>query len=330
MAVNRFKTVRVLDTKYTYALGVIRAREVKLLTEKRLEELLSSADVGELMAALHDTNYGPFFRNIKKSEAEKALGESKIALYDDLEKLIDNFEIMRVLRAKYDFHNVKVLLKGKISEEDFSDKCSPLSSVPVSKIIEVFKEEKYSYLPEYLRKAVELGISVYYSKDHNPQLLSFTVDAVMAETMTSYSENSFLSNYYRLWIDLVNLKIILRLLFLEKYQELIEFAVLPGGNIGQERIKNARIENPDSLEDFYRGTIYSPLLQWKDSFSVLERESEKLLVSYLKSVAFEAIGVEPVIAYLLLKENEIRNLRVIFVGKVSGVSEDLIKERLII
>jgi V/A-type H+-transporting ATPase subunit C len=237
---------------------------------------------------------------------------------------------MSILRAKYDFHNVKVLLKGKISEEDFSDKCSYLGSVSVSKILEVFKEEKYSYLPEYLRKAVERGISVYYSKDHNPQLLSFAVDTVMAETMTSHTENSFLNDYYKLWVDLTNLKTILRLLFLEKYQELIEFALLPGGNIGQEIIKKARIENPDSLEDFYRGTIYSSLLEWKDSFSVLERESEKLLVSYLKSVAFEAIGVEPVIAYLLLKENEIRNLRVIFVGKVSGMGEDLIKERLII
>ena len=246
MAVNRFKTVRVLDTKYTYALGVIKAREVKLLTKKKLEELLSSADVVELMAALYDTIYGQFFRNIRKSEAEKALGESKIALYDDLEKLIDNFDIMSILRAKYDFHNVKVLLKGKISEEDFSDRCSALGSIPVSKMVEVFKEEKYSYLPLYLRKAVENGISVYYSKDHNPQLLSFAVDAIMAETLTTYTENSFLNDYYKLWIDLTNLKIILRLLFLEKYQELIGFAVLPGGNIGEDKILKARIENPDS------------------------------------------------------------------------------------
>jgi V/A-type H+-transporting ATPase subunit C len=330
LAVNRFETVRVLDTKYTYALGVVRAREVRLLTEKRFDELLSSADVEELMAALHDTDYGEFLRNIKKSETEEALGEAKVALYNDLEKLIANSEIMRILRAKYDFHNVKVLLKGKISEEDFIDKCSPLGSVPVSKIHEIFKEEKYSHLPEYLRRAAESGIDVYYSTDHNPQRLSFTVDAIMTETLISYVENSFLNNYYKLWVDLANLKIILRLLFLKKYQDLIGHAVLPGGNIPKDKILRAKIENPEFLEDFYRGTVYGSLLEWKDSFSVLERESEKLLVSYLKSVAFEAIGVEPVIAYLLLKENEIRNLRVIFIGKMNGVREELIKERLII
>jgi V/A-type H+-transporting ATPase subunit C len=195
LAVNRFETVRVLDTKYTYALGVIRAREVRLLTEKKLEELLSTSDVGELMSALHDTDYGQFFRNIKKSEAEKALEDSKIALYNDLEKLIADSDVMRILRAKYDFHNVKVLLKEKISEADFSDKCSTLGSVTVSKIQEIFKEEKYSYLPEYLKRAAEVGIDVYYSADHNPQFLSFTVDNIMAETLTSYTENSFLNNW---------------------------------------------------------------------------------------------------------------------------------------
>jgi V/A-type H+-transporting ATPase subunit C len=330
LAVNRFKTVRVLDTKYTYALGVIRAREVRLLTEKRLEELLSSAHVGELIAALHDTDYGYFLRNIKKNGAEQALSHAKVALYNDLEKLIDDFEIMRMLRAKYDFHNVKVLLKGKISEEDFSDKCSPLGSVPVSKMVEIFKEERYSRLPAYLERAAERGIDVYYSTDNNPQRLSFAVDAIMAETLTSNVENSFLSSYYKLWVDLTNLKIILRLLFLEKYQEMIGFAVLPGGNIAENKILKARIDSPSSTEDFYRGTIYSSLLEVKDSLSFLERETEKLLVSYLRAVAFEAIGVEPVIAYLLLKENELRNLRVIFIGKVSGVADDLIKERLII
>lgn len=327
---NRFETLRVLDTKYTYALGVIRAREVKLLTDKRFEELLSTADAGELVAALHDTDYGQFFRNVKKSEKELALADYKIALYDDLEKLIDNSEIMEILRAKYDFHNVKVLLKGKISEEDFTDMCSSLGVVAVSKMVEIFKEEKYSHLPEYLKKAAEMGIDTYYSTDHNPQRLSFAVDSLMAEKVTSYTENSFLNGYYKLWVDLTNLKTILRLFFLERYEELCAFALLSGGNIRKDKILKAKIESPSSTEDFYRGTLYSSLLQYRDSFSVLERESEKLLVSYLRSVAFESIGVEPVIAYLLLKENEIRNLRVILIGKMNGVGEDLIKERLII
>ena len=327
---NRFETIRVLDTKYAYALGVIRAREVRLLTKKRFEELLSTESVGELMAALHDTDYGQFFRNISKSQVEEALHTAKIALYNDIGKIIADDEIMEVLRVKYDFHNIAVLLKGKIAEEDFTGKCSSLGSIPVSKLDGIFKEEKYGHLPGYLQQAVKKGIDVYYANEHNPQRLSFAVDSIMAETLTSYIENPFLNKYFKMWVDVTNLKIILRLLFLEKYQELIDFAVLPGGNIEKDTIKKAKIDNADSLEELYRGTIYNSLLQWKDSFSILEKEIERLLISYLSSVAFESIGVEPIIAYLLIKENEIRNLRIIFIGRMNGVSEDLIKERLII
>lgn len=327
---NRFETKRVLDTAYTYALGVVRAREVKLISGKRLEELLTSEDVSEVAAALHDTDYGQFLRDFSEYEFEKALEAAKVAFYDDIAKLIDDFEIMRILRAKYDFHNVTVMLKGKIAEEDFTDNCSPLGTIPVEKLKPIFKEERYSSLPAYLHKAVQNGIDAYYSNEHNPQRLSFAIDSVMAETLTSYSGNSFLNDYFRIWVDLTNLKTILRLFFLEKYEELADFALLPGGNIGREEIKKAKIENVDSLESLYRRTIYSSLLEHADSFSVLERESEKILISYLKSVAFESIGVEPVICYLLFKENEVRNLRVIFIGKANGVGEDLIKERLII
>ena len=72
----------MLDTKYTYALGVIRAREVKLLTEKRFEELLSSVGVEELISAMHDTDYGEYLRNVGKYEAEKALHTAtKLSLF---------------------------------------------------------------------------------------------------------------------------------------------------------------------------------------------------------------------------------------------------------
>jgi V/A-type H+-transporting ATPase subunit C len=328
--VNRFETIRVLDTKYAYALGVIRAREVRLISRKRFEELLSSEDVNELIAALHDTDYGPFLRNVGKTDFEEALEMSKIALYNDIEKLIGDTEIMRMLRAKYDFHNITVLLKGKISEQDFSDKCSPLGSIPIPELEQIFKEEKYGQLPQYLENAVKTGIEAYYSSERNPQYLSFAIDSIMASTLTSYTENSFLKTYYRLWVDLVNLKTILRLFFLKKYQELISFAVLSGGNIDGETIKKARLENVDALEMLYSGTIYNSLLQWKDSFSVLDREGEKMLISYVKSVAFESIGVEPIISYLLVRENEMKNLRILFIGKLNEMEEELIKERLVI
>ncbi|MEO0293297.1 MAG: V-type ATPase subunit [candidate division WOR-3 bacterium] len=327
---NRFEALRVLNLKYTYALGLIRAKEVKLISKKRFEELVSSKDVNELIAALHDTDYASYLRvGSGYEEIEEGLQKARIELYREVEKLVDDPEIMKILRAKFDFHNITVLLKGRIADKDFSDKCSPLGSIPIVELEEIFKEEKYRELPFYLREAIDHGVEAYYSSNHNPQRLSFAIDSVMAITLTS-SKNEFLNNYYKLWIDLVNLKTILRLLFVKRYQELVSFALLCCGNISKEEIEKLKIENSDSLLSLYKGTIYEFLLEWKDSFPILEREGEKLLISYLRSIAFESIGVEPIISYLLLRENEIKNLRIIFIGKANGVEEELIKERLII
>jgi len=328
--VNKFETISVLDTKYAYALGCIRAREIRLLSKKRFEELISSKDVEELIAALHDTDYGQYLHSINPYRYEEGLERARIELFNEMEKLTDDPEIMKVLRARFDFHNITVLLKGKIAEEDYTSKCSPLGYQSVDELVGIFKEERYEDLPFYLHKAVREGVEAYFTHNHNPQILNFSIDSIMAETLTSYSENDFLTNYYKIWIDITNLKTILRLFFLERYKELANIALLPGGFILREEILLANFDRIQVLDDFYKRTVYYPLLEWKDSFSDLERAAEVLLISFLKSVSFESIGVEPIISYLFIRENEIRNLRLIFIGKINAVKDEVIKERLIV
>ena len=59
---------------------------------------------------------------------------------------------------------------------------------------------------------------------------------------------------------------------------------------------------------------------------------EKLLEDYLMETVRKAklitMGVEPFIAWLFAKEAEIRNVRIIMTGKINGLSNDLIRERL--
>lgn len=327
---NKFKKVKVLDTTYTYPLGVIRSREVKLLTGKDYEELISSRDENELLTALHDTLYGKFLRNMDAGEFEEGLRNARVSLYNEMEKFIDHPELMEKIRADFDFLNITILLKGSIAEEDYTEYCSPLGTIPVERLNPIFKEEKYEKLPEHLHRAVQEGIEAYYSSDHNPQMLNFAIDRVMTEFITLEVDNDFLQEYYKIKVDCTNMKTILRLFFLERYEELIEKAILPGGKIRREEIISQNFENPDSIVDFYHRTIYEPLIQWKDSFAVLDREIEKFLLSFLRSVAFESIGVEPIIAYLFKRDNEIRNIRLIFIGKINGVQEDVIKERLVV
>lgn len=328
---NKFKKTRALDTRYAYACGVIRAKETKLFDEKRFERFISSEDARELTSALHDSDYGPYFRNIDSPHKyEDAFLEARVDLFNEIENLIDEPKFMRVLRGRFDFHNLTVLLKGKIADKDFTPYCSPLGSIPLEELTEIFKEESYNKLPFYIQETIETGIEAYFTHHHNLFLLNLSIDREMAKFLTTYPENDFLCEYYKRWVDVTNLKTIIRLFFLNRYQELALFALLQGGFIPKEEILRGKLESVENLSLLYHRTVYSSLLEYKESFSGIEKAAESLLLLYLRSVAYESIGVEPIISYLFQRENEVRNIRLTFIGKINEVDDKVIKERLIL
>ena len=64
------------------------------------------------------------------------------------------------------------------------------------------------------------------------------------------------------------------------------------------------------------------------NMAVLEAAMDNFLILYLRQTRQRAFGVEPLIGYMLGKEMEIKNLRIIYVCKVNGFGEEPIKERL--
>ena len=52
------------------------------------------------------------------------------------------------------------------------------------------------------------------------------------------------------------------------------------------------------------------------------------MIDYMKSAKRVTFGVEPLVAYLFAKENEVKQLRIILVGKNNGMDGELLKRRL--
>jgi len=79
---------------------------------------------------------------------------------------------------------------------------------------------------------------------------------------------------------------------------------------------------------------YSVLMDGIESFrntgslTKLEKLSDNYIMNYVKKSRFVTFGVEPLIGYLVAKESEIRNVRIVMVGKINGISPEIIRERL--
>jgi len=66
----------------------------------------------------------------------------------------------------------------------------------------------------------------------------------------------------------------------------------------------------------------------QNSFLRLEQLCEDYLTGFLKLTSTITAGPQPIIAYLLLKENEIRKVRLVLTAKKHGLETNLVLDRL--
>lgn len=107
-------TKRRKDTDYLFLSARIRSLERNLLTAQRLEQLLQAPSAENCSQLLSDLGYDPI-----RDEAtlQASLKKQREDVFAELERFMPEKELLDVFRIKYDYHNIKVLLKAPESAE---------------------------------------------------------------------------------------------------------------------------------------------------------------------------------------------------------------------
>jgi len=64
------------------------------------------------------------------------------------------------------------------------------------------------------------------------------------------------------------------------------------------------------------------------SLSSFERWCEDLLIRKIRPQKYNSFTIDPLAAYLIARDNEIKTVRIILLGKLNQLPEDIIRERL--
>lgn len=166
----------------------------------------------------------------------------------------------------------------------------------------------------------------YYLAGDNP--------AEMVQQLNS-CQNIFIKDYFKLRLDLANLKLFLRCRYLELPRSRFEENFLPGGRLEKKTL----VENYESsLEELYQNFAQSHYIElWKlgteflasnESFVILEREIENLSLNYLQQAKRITFGPEPLLAYGLAKSHELKLVRIVLAGKFLQLPVSILKERI--
>jgi V/A-type H+-transporting ATPase subunit C len=270
------------------------------------------------------------------AEVEAMLRERRTAVREQFDGWVaDNDpEIVTLFRSRDDYANLRLAVRRAVTDRPVGSDYSPEGNVPPELYEQVFEKENYELFPDYLRRATEEAVLAYYQNKEIPQI-DHTIDRLQAAYKLSTAEElekPFLLNLFRIEVDLTNLRTLLRLKLTDADQRNV---FLEGGFIELERFAHGLDAGYEAFGQLFFVTPYNRVAEIgagyvasDESFLKLEQQCEEYLTGYLRTAVQVTAGLQPLVAYLLLKEQEIRTVRLILTAKRNQLDARLILDRI--
>jgi len=326
------------NDRYAYAVGRIRAMETRLLDRGKIDRMVEARSAEEALKVLGESEYGEYLADLGSvHQFEKMLDAELRRIYVELRKISPEPDLINFFAKKFDYHNLKVLIKAnKLAEKRDELLVPEVGNIPLAELIRAVGDDDYRNLPSRMRQAAE-KLSELLRLDPDPQLVGLLLDRAMyqeLEDAVDAQQSSFLKGYFTSLVDLINIKTYLRVRRANRPKDFLQQALLPSGNVDMNKL----VQLVEPLEVLVDRLMFSPyaqvveegiqMYQKTDTLTRYEKLADDHLIKYAKQAKFVTFGPEPIIGYLLAKENEIKMIRIIMVGKINQLPTEEIKERL--
>ena len=334
MSFYRYPPVGDDDWRYAYPSARVRALELTMIPRGVFVDMANAGSFAEAAELLAGTDYA-IGANANSQQIEQMLNNCRTQSRQLFTDLILDEGIVTFLRAREDFANMKLAIRRIVTERPLGLDYSNEGNVPAEEFEEIFEQEDYFRFPSYLQDAVEAAVLGYY-EEKDIRRIDYEIDRVQTAWRIQQavkSKNEFFLSLVRMRIDLDNIRTMLRLKMADREEERNFF--LPGGFVGTEKYIQGLDAGYEAIGALFFATPYGELLDVsipylcsEKSFLKLEKECEDFVKEFLKTARTIAAGPQPVVAYFLMKEAEIRTVRMMLTGKKNGLASKLLLDRL--
>ncbi|MDD2665398.1 MAG: V-type ATP synthase subunit C [Methanocellales archaeon] len=321
-------------SKYAYSVGRVRALETKLLDGDKIEKMIEAEDAEAVLRILSETEYGDMIAEAKSAEEfEETLYRELKRKYAIAKRFYPDPELVDLFTLKYDFHNLKVLLKSKLSDQraEMIDLGAIADVVP-----ELMKEDLAEIpkkLPEGYARAIERVLNEFnISKD--PQVIDAGLDVEMFNLMFEFaSKSEFLLKLLQMHVDLANIKMLIRSKKLGKSKKFLGYALLERGSLPKDVLLKIYDGTLDAMVSELCKSEYGEIIaagaeHYKKEGSLLwfEKLFDDFITERVKKAKYITFGLEPLAGYIIAKENEVKLIRTILIGKLNEIPSEQIKK----
>lgn len=319
---------------FAQSFGQIRAMETKLLGKPKINALLESASYSDCVVRLRDTGYGKY---ISASAGREWLKSAIEDLYAKMYRIVPIRCVVDIPAIKYDVHNLKCLIKGKLAVRDLSDMLIDAGTIPKGTLCGLFERNDFGAMPEVLARSADKACTDY-KESSDPQDIDIGMDKAMFEYMGAVADQSgmeFLIDYVRFITDTANIRAFIRIRSQRRGIGTLKKSLIPGGKL-DVRVFEELFNEP--IGRFREKLLYTEYDGWAEEgigaymecgdISAVEKFGDNSVLRYLERAKLASMGPEPIIAYIAASEEEIKALRIILTGKRNMVPRGLIAERL--
>lgn len=315
-----------MSTQYTYASARIKALESSLLNETQRERLFGAKTTSEAFTVLEDTFVAPYLTEHQNTP----LGPALDAIIADTQKLLARIapdpELLHILWLKYDFANLRAIIKGKRahwSDEDILAQAFRAGAYEPEKLLAAYTDGKLAVYNSHLARAAEKADSAQHIFDIDLATNEFYFMAV--KEVARRKKHGFVDDFIALLIDLFNVKTALRAAKLTDYD--IPKLIIPGGRFRPEQLETEQqaLEQLVHLggEQYWKEAIAE--YQETGDFSLIEKVSDELIMKFLKERSYSLFSPVPLFSYFTAMKQNVQFINGVIAEKEAGLSEGEIR-----
>ncbi|MFH0926873.1 MAG: V-type ATPase subunit [bacterium] len=286
----------ITPTKWNYASGWIKALEKDIISNSQFQTIISGKTDNDLLKSLGETIY----KNLLKNQhdlwnSEELLDKFVQERLNSIGKASPQPIVSDYFKVKPKMQQLKIHLKNELSKQG-EDKGKKLQ------MVDFVSDQKM------LTKLYEIG---------------------------EKSENELIKKYTDSYIELRNLYALWRLKSMNKGYGNLESIIFlfPGSQFNLKYMQDL-YETPlekwdESLtEPGYQGIfIEDKDLDGRKAIPNIEKRCDDYLLNLIKPAKYIPFGIEVVFSYVVAFLAEILNIKIIIIGKLNKLAEDIIQKK---
>jgi V/A-type H+-transporting ATPase subunit C len=320
------------ETEYAYAVARVRANENSLLTQADIDQMIAAPDFGSVMRHLADCGWGEFSGGTDYTEY---LEKRADATWQLLSELLSDIHELDMLIIRNDMQNLKAALKSIIAKNKGEGPDEELFVVPTvydtDLIRDAVAKREFTSLPQCMQIPAKEAYDILVSTG-NGQMADAVLDkatlGIMLDLAYAEKSDTVIAIAERICAT-SDIKIAYRACKTGKDKAFLQRSLCGCKTINASKLCDCALEGTDALGSYIAGTMYSGAKDaMEESTSAFEKWCDDIIMECVRQAKFKAFGIDPIVAYFVARDSEIKSVRIILSAKLNSQPADIIRERM--